>query len=213
MAHQTRPSQRIANAARGSIALLLVVSIIWVSLPMDSRATPVEAQAATMVLVNPPGQDVILGNFAAEDIVIQNVAGLYGAEVHLSFAPALLQVQDADPSKSGTQIGLGPLLTAGTYFVALNQVDNDLGTVDMALTQLNPTPAVSGTGVLAHIVFQTRSIGASPIHITSLILADRNGNQLMPASRAPRAAIATQDGLVSIRAAGITQLFLPLLQR
>ncbi len=213
MAHQTRPSQRIATAARGLVVLLLVVSVIWFVFPVDSRATSVEAQAATLVLVNPPGQDVILGSFAAEDIVIQNVVGLYGAEVHLSFDPALLQVQDADPSKSGTQIGLGPLLTAGSYFVALNQVDNNLGTVDMALTQLNPTPAVSGSGVLGHIVFQTRSIGASPIRITSLVLADRNGSQLMPASREPRAAIATQDGLVSVRAAGTMQLFLPLLQR
>ncbi len=129
------------------------------------------------------------------DIRIENVNGLYGADVRLTFDPALLAVQDADPGKTGIQIGLGPLLTSGTYFVVINAADNVSGTIRLALTQLNPTLPITGSGVLARVVFKpVGPTGVSSIHFTQVQLASRTGSAI-PAT--------TQDGTINIQPAAV----------
>ena len=72
------------------------------------------------------------------DIVLDDVVDLYGAEVHLTFDPAVLQVQDADSNAPGEQIAPGEEFSKGRGFVALNRFDNQRGTIDLAATLVNP---------------------------------------------------------------------------
>jgi hypothetical protein len=125
------------------------------------------------------------------DIHIENVNGLYGADVQLTFDPALLAVQDADPGQAGIQIELGPLLTSDNYFAVINTADNVSGTVRLAITQLNPALPVTGSGVLAGVTFTpVGATGVSPVHLTQVQLASQTGESI-PAT--------TQDGTINIQ--------------
>jgi hypothetical protein len=94
------------------------------------------------------------------NVLVADVADLYGAEVQLAYNPAQLQVDDANPRLEGTQISPGPFLAADERFVVTNRVDADSGLVTFVVTLLNPAPAVSGGGVLATVAF--RIVGAGP---------------------------------------------------
>ncbi len=94
------------------------------------------------------------------DVIVADVADLYGAELQLSYNPAQLRVDDANPRLEGTQIAPGPFLAADERFVVTNKVDADKGLVTFVVTLLNPAPAVSGSGVLATVAF--RIVGAGP---------------------------------------------------
>ena len=76
--------------------------------------------------------------------------------------------------------GQGDLLQPD--FVVRNQADNSSGTVWFALTQLNPSEAVSGSGVVFVVTFRGRKAGASsPLTFAYQKLASRTGD-LIPAS-------------------------------
>ena len=148
-----------------SVMLLLFLSISVAPAPL--QAAP---NADALVHIAPAVVTTTNTAFSVPvDIRIEDVNGLYGADARLTFDPALLAVQDADPGKAGIQIGLGPLLTSGTYFVVINAADNVSGTIRLALTQLNPTEPVTGSGVLARVTFKpVGPTGVSPIHFTQV---------------------------------------------
>lgn len=168
---ERRQNRRLSLCAVFSSSMLfLVLSMILIA-PGSTQA-----ELMAQVRISPVAQTIGLGSTVSVDISIDAVTDLYGAEVHLTFDPGLLAVQDVDLGQPGIQIALGPELTSGTYFVAVNQADNVSGTIDLAVTQLNPTPPVSTTsGILAHIDFQTLAIGQSPVGFSSATLANRNG--------------------------------------
>jgi hypothetical protein len=153
---------------------------------MDSCPVPWAATQAlqrmvvstAQVALEPPTLDLVPGNTGVMTIAVTGAAGVYGAEAHLSFDPAVVEVVDADGGRPGVQIALGDLLSPD--FVATNAVDNAAGTIDIALTQLAPTPPSDGEGALAVITFQAVATGTSPISFSDLILADSDGGQ-MPA--------------------------------
>lgn len=76
---------------------------------------------------------------------------------------------DGKRSKREVQLNLGDLLSPD--LAATNSVDNTAGTIDIALTQLAPTPPSDGEGALVVITFQA-SVRTSPISFSELILAD-----------------------------------------
>jgi hypothetical protein len=109
-------------------------------------------------------------------ITVSGATDLYGAEAHLTFDPTIIEVVDTDGGRSGVQVALGDVLSPD--FVATNSVSNTAGTIDLALTQLAPTPPSDGEGALAIITFQAVSTGTSPVEFTSVILADPEGMQI-----------------------------------
>ena len=208
-------------AARGLGVIVFLFFLGVVFSPFRFSAAPVDAQTSTFLYVNPPSQNAMLGGTASVDVIIQNVANLYGAEIDLAFDPTRLMVRGAVPNQPGTQIDPGPLLTSGDYFVAVNRVDNTAGTIMLALTQLNPTPPVTGSGSVAHINFQTRAAGIAPVRLTSAMLSDRNGIKILYVTNNPpsaptrsRSALNSviQDGAISITS-GANLVFVPLVVR
>ncbi len=109
-------------------------------------------------------------------VSIADASDLYAIDFELQFDPALLSAEDADPNTPGIQAGFGQFLDAG--LVLYNEVDLSKGTVRFAMSQVNPSQAKSGAGILLVIYFKTVKAGVSPLTVTNLQLASRAGLEL-----------------------------------
>jgi len=130
----------------------------------------------TVVGVDPAWQRIGPEGTTEVAIRIENVTRLYGAEVHLTFDPNYLEIQDADPDKPGVQLQTGTL--PAPDFVVQNQAENVQGTIDYAVTQLAPREPVDGGGVLATITVKTKGEGTAWLAFTSAKLANPDGQQI-----------------------------------
>jgi hypothetical protein len=132
-----------------------------------------------------PGASAIEGSTPVQlDIVVENVQNLYGAEVHLTFDPALVQVEDADATRDGVQITAGESFPAKSCFVAVNSADNQAGKIDYAVTLLNPAPALQGAATVASFELTGVQAGTAQIEFTQVLLADNNASPLRVSSGA-----------------------------
>jgi len=129
----------------------------------------------------PAPQQIEGGQTTIAEIRVENIAGLWGAEIELRFDPALLQVQDAAPGVEGVQIQTGSFLSPD--FVAENKVDNAAGIISYALTQLAPREPVSGSGQLASITFQGVNQGNSDLTFSVVKLATNQGQPILAVSQ------------------------------
>jgi hypothetical protein len=170
-----------------TLALLLVALLL--SGPLTGTGS---AQEGAVVRLEPlPGQEG--AGAIAVAIHIENATRLYGAEVHLAFDPARLEVQDADPDTEGVQIQAGDFPSPD--FVVQNQADNVKGTIDYAATQLAPREAVNGSGVLATVTVRGKDKGTSSLTFVGAKLADPDGQEI-PSQ--------TVDGQVEIAATAVS---------
>lgn len=125
----------------------------------------------------PENAQVAAGETVAVGVEAVAVEALYGFSVALTFDAGLLQVQDADPSLPGVQVGFGTLLEPGVVIV--NRVDNNAGLIEFAMTQLNPSPAQNGTGNLIVITFLGGVAGrVSPLDMLFVQLAAPRGVEI-----------------------------------
>ncbi|MFZ5809010.1 MAG: cohesin domain-containing protein [Chloroflexota bacterium] len=129
--------------------------------------------SATTVSVNPASATLSGCETIAVEIWVNDVIGLYGADVKITFDPAVLEVQDDDPIRTGVQVQVGDFLSPD--FVLFNTADNLNGTIRYTSTQLNPTPPASGSGKLIIIHFRAKTSGSSSIHFNLIELANREG--------------------------------------
>jgi hypothetical protein len=133
------------------------------------------AQSTALVHLTPVPAIVGEGQTAAVQVRIENVQDLYGLDIRVKFDPAVAEVVDADAESDGVQVLPGDLLKPD--FVVRNVADNAEGTVWFALTQLNPSEPVSGSGVVFAVTFRGKRAGASsPLTITYQKLAQRTGD-------------------------------------
>lgn len=160
----------------------LLASLFVILAPWASAAA---GAGSALVRLDPPSHSLSVGDRAEFAIRVENVDGLYGMEVHVTFDPAVLQVVDADGAKDGVQMRPGDWLQKP--FVAVNRVDNSAGVADFALTLVNPAPAVSGSGAIAVIAFTARANGTSSIAVQKAMLASRDAREI--ASRWEGAAV------------------------
>ena len=128
------------------------------------------AAQGAQIWLDPATLDLAPGDVGTLDIRVENVTQLAGAEVNLTFDPALLEVVDADPSTEGTQIAHGDFLSPD--FVVQNTADPAIGTVGYAIACLPLDKAVSGSGVLARTTFRALAEGETLVTIRSALLAD-----------------------------------------
>jgi hypothetical protein len=122
--------------------------------------------------LDPATLDLAPGDVETLDVRVEHVSELAGAEVSLTFDPALLEVVDADPSAEGAQIAHGDFLSPD--FVVQNTADSTGGTVHYAIACMPLDEAVSGGGVLAHVTFRALAEGETLVNIRSALLADRH---------------------------------------
>ncbi|MFQ5341482.1 MAG: cohesin domain-containing protein [Anaerolineae bacterium] len=148
--------------------------------PLTASVEVCPAGGLATVVVNPGESTVEQGDTTATTVRVLSAAGLYGAELHIEFDPAIVQVVDADPDRPGVQVLPGALFTERNYYAAANQADNRAGTIDFAAALLNPEPPIDGGGDLVTITWRGASPGSTTIHLASVDLSDQAG-QLLPA--------------------------------
>lgn len=106
---------------------------------------------------------------------VNNVLGLYGADIELTFDPAVLEVVDFDPGTPGVQLEI----VYGFFnpgWILFNTADNTAGTIHFLGVQLNPTPPANGSGALVNIHFRAKSASvSSPLHFTRTDMSTRDG--------------------------------------
>lgn len=136
----------------------------------------VVTEAPALIRIAPAVLLVEPGGVVTASIVITDVAGLYGADVRLTFDPTLVQVVDADGGAPGAQITPGPLLTSP--FIVLNRAENTTGTIGYAATMINPSLPITGGGVLYLVQFRGVLTGVMPLVISQAELSTRTGSTL-----------------------------------
>ncbi len=177
---RVRRGQTTAQAGRcpaDRLAATLGVVLVGGVLIVGGRAAA--APQATIVRCDPATVAGPLGTAVDVDIYVENVVELYGADVRLGFDPAALQVVDDDPATDGIQIT--PLDTfLSPDFVVRKGLGyaEDPDVIWYAVTQVNPSEAVSGSGPLARISFRALEAGSFTLPITYHKLARRDSLEI-----------------------------------
>ncbi len=158
------------------VKIVLICSFtILLSLPGLAAGTQKSYQTSAASLTLSPSSGTITGCGTLNvEVWVNDVSGLYGVDLRMSFNPAVLEVVDSDPGKTGVQVQEGGFL-ANTWVLS-NTADNTSGTIQYIATQLNPELAKGGTGKLLIIQFRAKSASLStPLNFTYAELADRDG--------------------------------------
>ena len=154
---------------------------------------PAAAEGQNAIVRSDPAQlEVNAGQIATLSVVLADAQNVYGIDVSATFDPQLVEVVDADPAKEGVQA------TPGAFpkpdFVARNVADNQAGTLRYAVTQVNPTEPVSGSGVIFTVQFRAKApSGQSAFTIASVDLTDLDGIAL---------GVQPESGMIRIMPAG-----------
>ena len=164
----------------------------WLALASLLALLPIAASASggTSITFSPSSSTATVGDTVVVDVRINDAAQVYGAEVHISFDPARLQVLDDDPSQPGVQILPGSFFPrSDPSYIVQNQADNTAGTIDFAITLLAPESPLNGSGTLASIRFAAQIEGTAHLSWASTRLASNDGAAISHT---------TQDGQMSI---------------
>jgi hypothetical protein len=163
----------------------------------DSAGVSLQSTGTT-ISVQPASQQAALGGNVTVEIRVNNITNLAGFDIELRFDPAMLQAVDADSNQDGFQVQPGDFLAAN--FVVQNSINNQTGVVNYVLTQVAPTPPVSGEGVLMRLSFTAINAGTSPIAFSRVQLASGEAQPIEAAQT---------NGEVIISAAGTPVTPLP----
>jgi hypothetical protein len=173
---------------------------------MLSGFTWVAAQSQTVLRIVPQTLKIRVGEVATVDLTVEQVSDLFGAQVHLTFDPAVLEVVDADTSEEGIQVEPGTLPTPD--FVVQNIADNQAGTIDYALTQLKPSEPRSGDGLLARVTFRGKKAASTQILLEQFMLADVEGKAIEALPQHAQVRVMNRSTWIMIGVAGAAVLLL-----
>jgi len=166
------------------LILCLCTALSAVALSIEGAS----AQGETRIYLSPTETLVGEEQTAAVEVRVENVEGLYGLDIRLSFDPAVVQVADADPNAGGLQVRPGDLLNLD--FVLRNTADNKEGSIWFAMVQVNPSPEVSGSGIAFIVTFTGESAGSStPLAIIHAEIVKRTGEGI---------SAAIEDGVIRV---------------
>lgn len=175
-AHLANPYYKLQDANEPVTPGLMVGPELQAT-PTPSPTSPPDDGG--VVSVDPVSRSIAVGETAAVDIDIADVFKLFGADVRITFNPAVVRVVDAQDTVRGVQIEPGPFPDlAGEGFIVRNEADNLSGMAIYAGTLLRPATPVSGSGSLARIVFQCVTAGTSPVRLESVTWADASANPI-----------------------------------
>lgn len=157
------------------IRTLLAVLVAILSL---GQLIPAGQVAPAIVGPEQPSYTIGPGAPVTIHVLLQNATNVYGIDVRASFDPALVEVVDADSTREGVQLQPGEIPQPD--FVVGQDVDPQTGAVRYVVTQLNPTPPASGSGILFTLTVQGRGqAGSGEFRIESVEMANRDG-ELLP---------------------------------
>jgi len=169
---------RLKESVQGGICVIFYI-IFMISLSASGKAV-----GQTTVLISPP--TVTADKNASFSVVVrvENVTGLHGSKIIITFDPAVLQVQSVSRGAFLRSTGYSSF-----YSPSIDNINGKVQTDEAIFGQ----EVISGSGELAIITFLGINDGASTIAITTVDLRDLD-NQ-------PIAAV-KQDGAVQIGQGG-----------
>jgi LysM repeat protein len=142
----------------------------------EPTATPV-IEGPTLLLMEPSVVlDFGVGETRVVQMMIENVDGLNEIEVHVSFEPRYVNIDDGDPDTDGVQIRPGDMPVPTQ--VIQNEVDNNAGLFIYHAAQ-EPGSGARGTGVVASFTLRAMAEGGSPLRFNVVELKNTEG-QVMP---------------------------------
>lgn len=156
------------------------LSVLFLALMLLSIPAIVQAAAGSQVLLSAQPTVLKAGQQTTVDILIKNAPAIYGADVQVVFDPKILEVVDFDAKQPGIQVAPGTFIDAQKAFFLANQVDNEKGTIQYALTLLNPAPAVQGDGQLAQITFRAKANGSTSVSLEKGEFGTQTGETISP---------------------------------
>jgi hypothetical protein len=186
----TRLSSNFQVVKKLLIAMVFIVVCMSTSILLVGERSVSNASAAvpTTITLSPiPANNSGCATLQVQ-IIINDVVNLYGADVRLSFDPAMLEVIDDLPDPGINIQPTDSFLT--NLWVVKNEVDNAAGTIWYAVTQLNPATPKSGSGALANIHLRGKMTGTSSLSFTYIKLVDMQAIEI-PAT--------STDGCVQIQ--------------
>jgi hypothetical protein len=157
------------------LSSVVLLGLLWLGFPLAAQT------AAEPLLLARAAQSVVpVGEIFTLEIYAENIPASYGAEIHLCFDPALLEVVNA-AGKPATQVSPGDFINPAQSFILQNRVDNQAGVVDYALALLNPAPEVSGSGQLFYLALRAKAAGVTQIDIAdNSLFGTRTGATIAP---------------------------------
>lgn len=162
-----------------SLQLNLFLFLFLVSFILTLCATPAALAQSTGAIVrpDPPTFEIGAGQVETINIVLENAKDAYGIEVRAKFDPSIIEVADADPNQDGVQMIPGTFIKPD--FLVRNTADNQKGTLQYVITQVNPSTPVSGNGIVLSIQFRGKTLGKkTTLAIDFVDIADRQGRKL-----------------------------------
>jgi|GEM_PF-1336376 len=156
----------------------------------------VGAQEGAVIRLEPVELTLAPGETGEIAVMVEGVAQLAGAEIHLSYDPGPVEVVDEDPHEDGVQIAHGGFLAAD--FVALNKADNQAGSLDYAVARMPPHAPASGSGTLAIIRLRGVGSGRSKLSIRQVLLADPDGFPIPVRVESAASLVTVSSGRASI---------------
>ncbi len=161
------------------VSLALVLAMLTASaglLPSAQALARPGSPDATTITFSPDPATVNGCETIEVGVWINDVEGLYGADVRVSFDPAVLEVVDALPA-SGIQVRPGTLLKPPLWTIR-NTANNTTGQIIYAATQISPTLPYTGSGLFYTILFRAKSEGTSSLGFTYTKLSTRDGFEI-----------------------------------
>lgn len=134
--------------------LAIIVAILLTAFAV-SHPTEVKAQSGTTITILPANPTVCLHDTVTMAVWVNNVVNLYGMDLWLNFDPGNVEV---------LSITQGPFLDSGWTF--FNEYNNDTGSIHYTMTQLYPSTAKTGSGILLYIEMRVNYMSATPINVT-----------------------------------------------
>jgi hypothetical protein len=159
------------------------------AIPPSGEPTSTPAVTGPALLLMEPSVvlEFAVGETRQVQIKLQNVQGLHEIELHISFEPRYVNIEDADPAAEGVQIQPGAFPTPAR--VVQNEANNESGFIVYHVLQEEGSSA-TGSGLVASFTIRALAEGGSPLQFTIVKLYDTEG-QLLPEPD-------PIDGLVSI---------------
>ncbi len=193
------PGKEDDGMKRFKWAILVVViigicaGVVFVPWGGDDEAGDIEVKAGTAhVWLSPASWEAATGDQIGVEIVVDSGSGISGAEIELAFdGSALSAIAVVAKTLAPELVGLDPVDEQGNTvhydrpgsllgeepLVGLKQIDNDAGTVKLALARKGETTSDSPPGILAGVTFEvldSASAGDYDLQLTSVRLTDQD---------------------------------------
>ena len=155
---------------RGGALLCWALLLLWTN-PGHSVA-----QATLPVLAcRLSASTVAMGGQVELFVEVRDVQNFYGYELSLLYDATRIEFVDADPTREAVNAQMGDFLSLD--FLVLNDIYTP-GEFLLNLSQIAPTPARSGSGLLARAVLVGRGAGAVSFTFADVFFYDANGEEM-----------------------------------